>query len=96
MNSNPFEQKITLALSICLLVSTCLITSSSGQEVAREKLPTSTPLTRTIRLEKFDEAKKLITSENVNQPDKGGYHPLSYAIIMLWPLSTQFYAAVNL
>ena len=79
MNSNPFEQKITLALSICLLVSTCLITSSSGQEVAREKLPTSTPLTRMIRLEKFDEAKKLITSENVNQPDKGGYHPLSYA-----------------
>lgn len=39
----------------------------------------TTPLTRAIRLEKFDEACKLIDKQAVNQPDAGGYHPLTYA-----------------
>lgn len=38
-----------------------------------------TPLTRAIRLEKFDEAKKYITPELVNKIDQGKYHPLTYA-----------------
>lgn len=46
---------------------------------ARAQLPPSTPLTRAIRLERFEEAAKLATKEWVNQPDRGGYHPLTYA-----------------
>jgi ankyrin repeat protein len=38
-----------------------------------------TPLTRAIRLEKFEEAKKHITPELVNKMDQGQYHPLTYA-----------------
>ena len=38
-----------------------------------------TPLTRAIRLEKFEQAKKHITPELVNKMDQGQYHPLTYA-----------------
>jgi ankyrin repeat protein len=40
----------------------------------------ATPLTRAIRLEHFEEARRHITPELVNQPDRGGYHPLAYAV----------------
>lgn len=39
----------------------------------------TTPLTKAIRLENFEEAKKHSTPELVNQPDQGKYHPLTYA-----------------
>jgi len=42
--------------------------------------PRTTPLTLAIRLEKFNEAKKHITPELVNQKDQGKYHPLTYAV----------------
>lgn len=40
----------------------------------------TTPLTKAIRLEQFDEAKKHITAELINKPDDGKYHPLTYAV----------------
>jgi len=40
----------------------------------------TTPLTKAIRLEKFDDAKKHITPELVNKMDQGQYHPLTYAV----------------
>jgi len=40
----------------------------------------TTPLTRAIRLENFEEAKKHITPELVNKRDDGSYHPLTYAV----------------
>lgn len=39
----------------------------------------TTPLTHAIRLEKFDEAQKHITSDLVNKADDGKYHPITYA-----------------
>ena len=40
----------------------------------------TTPLTRAIRLEKFDEAKAHLNDELVNRKDAGGETPLQYAI----------------
>ena len=40
----------------------------------------ATPLTTAIRLERFQEAQKLLTPELVNAKDSGLYHPLTYAV----------------
>ena len=39
-----------------------------------------TPLTRAIRTETFSKVIENLTPQLVNQPDRGGYHPLTYAV----------------
>jgi ankyrin repeat protein len=50
-----------------------------GQEAVIAKRPATTALTHAIRIEDVAPALKSITPELVNQPDLGGYHPLTYA-----------------